>query len=103
MDDADEMGTIVEVFVYDLTKGMAAMMSQMLIGIINSFNSLAPKSRNSTMPVLPFYYAPPRKSSLCQSASIFYYISPLLISIYIYIYSRCFFASPRHRAGTRAS
>ncbi|XP_031788255.1 uncharacterized protein LOC100122591 isoform X3 [Nasonia vitripennis] len=32
MDDADEMGTTVELFVYDLTKGMAAMMSQMLIG-----------------------------------------------------------------------
>ena len=31
MDDGDE-GTTVEVFVYDLTKGMAAMMSQMLIG-----------------------------------------------------------------------
>ncbi|XP_058797781.1 uncharacterized protein LOC131667999 isoform X1 [Phymastichus coffea] len=32
MEDADEMGTIVEVFVYDLTKGMAAMTSQLLIG-----------------------------------------------------------------------
>ncbi|XP_023314419.1 uncharacterized protein LOC106648391 isoform X1 [Trichogramma pretiosum] len=31
MDDGDE-GTTVEVFVYDLTKGTAAMMSQMLIG-----------------------------------------------------------------------
>ncbi|XP_063980851.1 uncharacterized protein LOC135164431 isoform X2 [Diachasmimorpha longicaudata] len=32
MEDADEMGTKVELFVYDLTKGMAAMMSQILIG-----------------------------------------------------------------------
>lgn len=33
MEDADEMGTKVELYVYDLTKGMAAMMSHMLIGI----------------------------------------------------------------------
>ncbi|XP_015125387.1 uncharacterized protein LOC107047110 isoform X2 [Diachasma alloeum] len=32
MEDADEMGTKVELYVYDLTKGMAAMMSQILIG-----------------------------------------------------------------------
>ncbi|KAJ8683152.1 hypothetical protein QAD02_018944 [Eretmocerus hayati] len=32
MDDGDEMGTTVEVFVYDLTRGMAAAMSQMLVG-----------------------------------------------------------------------
>ncbi|XP_011302527.1 uncharacterized protein [Fopius arisanus] len=32
MEEADEMGTKVELYVYDLTKGMAAMMSQILIG-----------------------------------------------------------------------
>lgn len=34
MEDADEMGTVVELFVYDLTKGHAAMFSQFLIGKI---------------------------------------------------------------------
>ena len=46
MDDADELGTTVEVFVYDLTKGMAAMMSQMLIGKFCS--SLSTQFRAST-------------------------------------------------------
>ncbi|XP_046744765.1 uncharacterized protein LOC124410437 isoform X3 [Diprion similis] len=32
MDDSEEVGTIVELYIYDLTKGMAAVMSQMLIG-----------------------------------------------------------------------
>ncbi|XP_051158578.1 uncharacterized protein LOC127279949 isoform X3 [Leptopilina boulardi] len=32
MDDLDEMGTTVELYVYDLTKGAAALMSQLLIG-----------------------------------------------------------------------
>ncbi|KAK0173739.1 hypothetical protein PV328_006890 [Microctonus aethiopoides] len=32
MEDIDEMGTKVELYVYDLTKGAAAMMSQILIG-----------------------------------------------------------------------
>ena len=32
MDDSEEMGTTVELFVYDLTNGMAAMMSKVLIG-----------------------------------------------------------------------
>ncbi|XP_034939352.1 uncharacterized protein [Chelonus insularis] len=32
MDENDEMGTKVELYVYDLTKGAAAIMSQMLIG-----------------------------------------------------------------------
>lgn len=33
MDDVDEMGTKVELYVYDLTKGAATVMSQILIGI----------------------------------------------------------------------
>ncbi|XP_046426760.1 uncharacterized protein [Neodiprion pinetum] len=32
MDDSEEVGTIVELYIYDLTKGMAAVMAQMLIG-----------------------------------------------------------------------
>ena len=32
MEEIDEMGTKVELYVYDLTKGMAAAMSQILIG-----------------------------------------------------------------------
>lgn len=32
MDESDEMGTKVELYVYDLTKGMAATMSRILIG-----------------------------------------------------------------------
>lgn len=32
MEDIDEMGTKVELYVYDLTKGAAAVMSQILIG-----------------------------------------------------------------------
>lgn len=32
MEDLDEMGTTVELYVYDLTKGAAALMSQLLIG-----------------------------------------------------------------------
>lgn len=33
MDDNEEMGTKVELYVYDLTKGAATIMSQLLIGI----------------------------------------------------------------------
>lgn len=32
MDDTEDMRTAVELYVYDLTKGMAAMMSRLLIG-----------------------------------------------------------------------
>lgn len=32
MDDTEDVRTIVELYIYDLTKGMAAIMSPMLIG-----------------------------------------------------------------------
>lgn len=43
MEDTEDMRTTVELYIYDLTKGMAAMMSRLLIGkcltmIVHSFN-----------------------------------------------------------------
>lgn len=32
MDESEELGTTVELYIYDLTNGMAAMMAQILIG-----------------------------------------------------------------------
>lgn len=32
MEDTEDMRTTVELYIYDLTKGMAAMMSRLLIG-----------------------------------------------------------------------
>jgi len=32
MEDTEDLRTAVELYIYDLTKGMAAMMSQILIG-----------------------------------------------------------------------
>lgn len=40
MEESEEVGTTVELYIYDLTNGMAAMMSQILIGeIINVITS----------------------------------------------------------------
>ena len=46
MEDLDEMGTTVELYVYDLTKGAAALMSQLLIGKFLNFKREREEQKN---------------------------------------------------------